>query len=346
MLAAAGLLGGGAFALQMARSGDTVPAQSGSTFIPTSSPTGIPVTTSQSSTPPSSTLVGATTPTSLTGPSVVPTTERVVGGVEVISLLAFVVVENEVGSGYDRDLFSYGIDLDGDSCDTRAEVLMSESLSLPQVDYPGCQVKEGDWQSLYDGVTTTDAAELEIDHVVALKEAWDSGAWDWQPLHRVAFANDLDDSRTLRAVTASMNVAKGDRDPSNWLPPSPSAVCPFLADWVAVKVRWGLSMDASEHGRIRNLLTSSCAGLRTAPVMPASVVLGRLDAPSETVPQRPFVPLPPSGDGDSQSTSPPVFDVYYANCAEARAAGAAPLYVGEPGYRPRLDRDGDGVACE
>lgn len=345
MLAAAGLLGGGAFALQWARSGDTESRQSVSPS-PASGLTVLPVETAPSNTPAGSAPSIVTSPAVPVQPSAAPTTELVVGGVEVVSLLAFVAVENEVGAGYDRDLFSYGLDLDGDGCDTRAEVLLSESLSLPQVDYPGCQVREGDWRSLYDGEAVTDAAELEIDHVVALKEAWDSGAWKWQPLHRVAFANDLEDSRTLRAVSTAMNVAKGDRDPSNWLPPSPAALCPFLADWVAVKVRWGLSMDASEHGRITNLLATSCAGLRTAPVTPAAVVLGRLDVPSETVPQRPFVPLPPPGDDESQSTSPPVFDVYYGSCADARAAGAAPLYAGEPGYRPRLDRDGDGVACE
>ncbi|WP_460746297.1 excalibur calcium-binding domain-containing protein [Nocardia goodfellowii] len=37
---------------------------------------------------------------------------------------------------------------------------------------------------------------------------------------------------------------------------------------------------------------------------------------------------------------------YYANCAAARAAGAAPLHRGEPGYSSKLDRDNDGVACE
>ena len=39
-------------------------------------------------------------------------------------------------------------------------------------------------------------------------------------------------------------------------------------------------------------------------------------------------------------------DVYYKNCSEARAAGVTPLYDGDPGYAPHLDRDNDGIACE
>ena len=342
LLAAAGLIGGGMFVLQWSRSGDASSGRpASSSVLENSIGAQVPASSSANTTP-----VTAPAPVVSAQPSAAPTTEMVEGGVEVVGLLAFVAVENEVGVGYDRELFSYGLDLDGDGCDTRAEVLQTESLKLPQIDYPGCQVREGDWWSLYDSLSVTDAADLEIDHVVALKEAWDSGAWKWQPLHRVAFANDLEDSRTLRAVSTAMNVAKGDRDPSNWLPPSPAALCPFLADWVAVKVRWGLSMDASEHGRISNLLGGSCAGLRTAPVTPAPVVLAAMNLPSETVPQRPFIALPPSGDDESQITSPAVYDPYYGSCADARAAGAAPLYAGEPGYRPRLDRDGDGVACE
>jgi len=286
-----------------------------------------------------------------TAPSNAPTTSPagVGGSVEVLSLLAFIAVEEELEFGYDDSLFFYAADLDGDGCDTRAEVLQAESLSPAQVDYPGCDVRAGDWVSLYDGLAFTDDTEMQVDHVVALKEAWDSGAWDWLPLYRVLFANDLDDARTLRAVSALVNQQKGAKDPTEWMPPDPSAVCTFIADWVAVKVRWSLSMDSSEHLRIKELLTTTCSGTRTGAVTPVSVltVTGAAggNIPDDTVPQRPFVPLPPSGD-ESQSTSPPVYDVYFRSCAAARAAGAAPLYVGEPGYRSGLDRDGDGVACE
>jgi hypothetical protein len=117
-------------------------------------------------------------------------------------------------------------------------------------------------------VTSTNVQDLEIDHVVALKEAWDSGAFAWADARLVAFGNDLNDDRTLVAVTSVANQQKADRDPSNWLPPLAPAQCPFIGNWLAIKARWGLTMDLSEHGRIRTLLLGPCAGLSIAPYQP------------------------------------------------------------------------------
>lgn len=66
------------------------------------------------------------------------------------------------------------------------------------------------------------------------------------------------------------------------------------------------------------------------------------DAPAVQVPQ----PAPPAATKTTPVPPPPAQEVYYANCSAAKAAGAAPLYRGNPGYRPALDRDGDGIACE
>jgi hypothetical protein len=78
---------------------------------------------------------------------------------------------------------------------------------------------------------------------------------------RQAFANDLTDRRTLIAVTDRVNMSKSDKDPSNWMPPLKSYWCAYLGDWISVKARWGLSMDQSEFGRIKNLLASDCSTL-------------------------------------------------------------------------------------
>jgi hypothetical protein len=171
-----------------------------------------------------------------------------------------ITVENEQPDGYERHLFAYGDVTDDRGCRTRPAVLIRDSLTPAQVDPVGCAVIAGDWYSVYDGLTCMDPGELEIDHVVALKEAWDSGAWGWDAERRSAFGNDLEDPRSLRAVTGSVNQSKGAADPSNWIPPDGDFVCTYLSDWVSIKARWGLSMDQSEHGRIRNLLTDRCPG--------------------------------------------------------------------------------------
>lgn len=178
-----------------------------------------------------------------------------------LDVLKRIHVENENSSRYSRSLFNYPSDIDGDGCDTRQEVLKRDSTAFPQVDAFDCWVVAGDWISPYDGVGWSDPSNIDIDHVVALKETWDSGAWAWSEETRTAYANDTTDPRTLRAVTDRVNQQKGDKDPSNWMPPLKSFWCTYLADWVAIKVRWNLSMDQSEFGYIRNEIRRSCPGL-------------------------------------------------------------------------------------
>ena len=106
-------------------------------------------------------------------------------------------------------------------------------------------------------------ADVDIDHVVALKEAWDSGAWSWTSARRRAFANDLDDPRSLIAVTDNVNASKGDMDPAQWMPPRADAHCQYLFDWVAVKVRWGLAVDLAERTAISARLAACPATVLT-----------------------------------------------------------------------------------
>jgi len=196
------------------------------------------------------------------------------------SVLATIKVENEYKTGYRRSLFIHWADLDGDGCDTREEVLKRDSISKPQVDPYRCYVVAGDWFSKYDGKTLSDRSDVDIDHVVALKEAWDSGAWSWSESQRKAYANDLTDSRSLIAVSDRVNMSKGDKDPSNWMPPLKSYWCTYLGDWISVKARWGLSMDQSEFGRIKNLLSSDCSSLTISGWSAAPVAVS---APATTI---------------------------------------------------------------
>jgi hypothetical protein len=201
---------------------------------------------------------------------------------DALSVLGTVRVANERSAGYKRSLFTLWIDADRDGCNTREEVLIAESSGPPQVDSYGCKVLAGDWWSPYDDVDHSDPSDLDIDHLVPLKDAWDSGAWAWSSAKRRAFANDLSDPRPLIAVTSGVNRSKGDKDPSNWLPPNASYVCTYLSDWVAVKSRWGLSMDQSEFGRVRKLLTGRCAGTSLAAWGTArGPVVGRTDPTSD-----------------------------------------------------------------
>jgi hypothetical protein len=224
----------------------------------------------------------STTTTVAKKKKVVTTTTVVKGATQptILSVLATIPVMNEHPQGYSRSLFKHWIDADGDGCDTREEVLIAESTSKAQVDSYGCKVVAGDWYSPYEGGTYEQPGELDIDHMVPLKEAWDSGAWNWTASQRQAFANDLTDSRPLIAVLNSQNRSKSDKDPSNWIPPRTSYLCTYLANWVAIKSHWKLSMDQSEWGRIKNLASKSCSSTTIAPWGSATAAAGSSAAPS------------------------------------------------------------------
>jgi hypothetical protein len=158
-------------------------------------------------------------------------------------------VATEVRTGYDRALFTHWIDADGDGCNTRYEVLIAEAVTAPTVG-AGCSLSGGRWYSYYDNAYWTAPADLDIDHFVPLAEAWDSGARSWTSAQRRSFANDLGDDRSLVAVTDNVNQAKGDRDPTNWLPPVTGVRCRYITEWVAVKLRWRLTVDTAEKSTL------------------------------------------------------------------------------------------------
>lgn len=162
-------------------------------------------------------------------------------------------VASEVRTGYDRSLFAHWVDADGDGCNARAEVLISEADDAPTIG-SGCSLSGGRWFSYYDRVSVSPSSGIDIDHMVPLAEAWDSGARSWSSTRRKDFANDLGDSRSLVGVTATSNRSKGDQDPAEWLPQYD--VCRYVREYVAVKIRWGLSIDSTE----KSALTSRGSG--------------------------------------------------------------------------------------
>ena len=105
--------------------------------------------------------------------------------------------------------------------------------------------------SYYDRVSWTNAADVDIDHMVPLAEAWDSGARSWTTATRQAYANDLGDSRSLVGVTDNVNQAKGDQDVAEWLPQYDR--CRYLRECVAVKHRWRLTVDSAEKSAMKSL---------------------------------------------------------------------------------------------
>jgi hypothetical protein len=166
--------------------------------------------------------------------------------------LQLTVAEDKT-TGYKRSAFKHWIDADRNGCNTRAEVLIEEAIVKPKVGTK-CKLTGGKWLSVYDGKTITNASQLDVDHMVPLAEAWRSGAWKWTAAQRQAFANDLENSEALIAVTLSTNRGKGDKDPSLWLPANDK--CTYIQNWISVKVKYSLTVDAIEAETLNSLLGS------------------------------------------------------------------------------------------
>ncbi|WP_189908764.1 HNH endonuclease family protein [Streptomyces capillispiralis] len=160
----------------------------------------------------------------------------------------------ESRDGYSRDRFRHWNTGDdpADGCNTRAEVLIAEAVDPPAIT-AGCRLSGGRWWSYYDTTWVTTASGLDIDHMVPLAEAWDSGASAWTAQRREAYANDQGAATSLVAVTARSNRSKADQDPAQWLPPAAGAHCRYAAEWAGTKLRWALTADTAELAALSDL---------------------------------------------------------------------------------------------
>ncbi|WP_433278221.1 HNH endonuclease family protein [Pseudonocardia xinjiangensis] len=153
--------------------------------------------------------------------------------------------------GYSRDRFPHWSTQGKGGCDTRDLVLQRDGTDV--VVKPPCKIVSGVWHSPYDGATWTDPADVDIDHVVPLAEAWRSGAADWDDDRREAFANDLDGPGLL-TVTDNVNQAKGDQPPNLWKPKLTEYWCTYATLWIDTKSKWDLSVTSAERSTLLDML--------------------------------------------------------------------------------------------
>ena len=222
--------------------------------------------------------------------------DRTTASAALLATLNSIPVQAEAArSGYSRDLFPHWDDADHDGCDTRCEVLTSQRRS------------DGMWFSEWDGYTTGNSTELHVDHVVALAEAWDSGADLWTPAQRDEFADYLPN---LLAVTAAENLRKSDSDASQWFPARSDANCLWSSTVVRVKAAWGLSVDQAEQAALVNLLSTCTDFVAPTTTVTTPTTVARI--PTTTKP----APPPTSPPTTTQSTVHPG-----AFCAPEGATG-------------------------
>lgn len=239
-------------------------------------------------------------------------------------------------TGYSREEFGAAwADVDQNGCNTRDDVL-ADTLIDPVV-ASDCNVTDGTLRDPYTDVTIglNDPAGVDVDHMVALSDAWQKGAQSWTPAKRVAFAND---PLNLQPTLSGVNRSKGDSDVASWLPPNASYRCAFVARIIAVKQKYGLWVTSGEKAAMVRVL-SRCNGLvlpgpGTAPTeAPDAVVSAAVPLPVVSVP----TPAPDGGGLDPQ----------FRTCKAAKSAGFGPYRSGiDPEYEWYRDADSDGIVCE
>ena len=167
------------------------------------------------------------------------------------SYLSQLTVAAEDRTGYSRDKLPTWITIEG-TCNTREYIIKRDGTNV--VTNSACTATSGSWYSPYDGATWTSASDVDIDHLVPLAEAWDSGASKWTTAQRQAFANDVTRPQLL-AVTDNVNQSKGDQDPATWIPSRTAYDCTYVRAWVQVKYYYNLSVDPAEKTALQNDLS-------------------------------------------------------------------------------------------
>ena len=226
-------------------------------------------------------------------------------------------------TGYSRAQFGDAwSDIDHNGCDTRNDILNRDLTAKQHKNSRGCVVISGILNDPYTGKVINfmrgkDTSEqVQIDHVVALSDAWQSGAQEISAQERLQLANDPEN---LLAVDGPANQQKSDSDAATWLPANASFRCSYVARQIRVKAKYHLWVKPAEKEAMINVLTP-CAGAAAKPA-----------------------PVPQVDTPLAQNPAPALA---FQTCADARAAGYRNMHRGAPGYSDHLDRDGDGIACE
>ncbi|MEI8057684.1 MAG: DUF1524 domain-containing protein [Actinomycetes bacterium] len=300
------------------------PSAEATTPNPNSSSTSVPVET---------TAATSTQRPSSGSPSASALPSTGVTGTASSALLALPVKGRAPKTGYSRAQFGNGwVDVNRNGCDTRNDMLIA---TLTNINMSGtCKVLQGTLADPYTGRSIRfvygGVSEVDIDHVVALSDAWQKGAATWPFAKRVALAND---PLNLQPTDSSANRQKGDGDAATWLPPSKSYRCTYVARQIAVKKKYGLWVTAAEKQAMQTVL-ATCPGKSlpspgTQPVIAANT---GGQAPSSIV----ATPSKKAG-----------LDPDMGTCKAAKAAGYGPYYRGvNPEYYYYRDADGDGKVCE
>jgi hypothetical protein len=221
-----------------------------------------------------------------------------------LTLLATLPVKGRAPkTGYGRDQFGQAwADVDRNGCDTRNDTLKRDLTRITFTNSVHCKVQTGTLADPYTGTSisfvrgSTTSSAVQIDHVVALSDAWQKGAQQLSREQRTAFAND---PLNLQSTDGPTNIRKGDGDAATWLPPNKSFRCRYVARQISVKATYNLWVTRAEHDAMATVL-GSCKNQtvptnQKAPAKPVTVAPAPATpkpAPAQTTVPAPVAPAP------------------------------------------------------
>lgn len=239
-------------------------------------------------------------------------------------------------------------DIDRNGCDTRNDILNRDLTDKTwRANTRGCVVLSGILAEPYSGETKyfdkSQASAIQIDHVVALSDAWQKGAQALTAAQRETLAND---PLNLLAVDGRLNQQKSDGDAATWLPPHKDFRCAYVSRQIAVKAKYRLWVTEAERDAMVRIL-SNCPGQ----ILPADsgVVVPSGTVPASVPTDQPAPPqdaAPPAANPAPHPNQPANPVASYANCREVWAILGRPITPQDPGFQNKFDGDHDGIGCE
>lgn len=194
--------------------------------------------------------------------------------------------------------------MDRNDCDTRNDILKRHLTQVAHTNGVPCKIQTGVLADPHIGTClnfvrgSTTSYAVQIDHVVALGDAWQKGAPQLTLEERTAFGND---PLNLQATDGPTNQKEGAGDAATWLPPNTAFRCEYVARQISVKATYSLWVTPAEHD---------------------AMVRIRGNCPDQLAPTNQPAPAPPAPEPAQIAPAPAA---YYANCPAAKTAGAAPI---------------------
>lgn len=155
---------------------------------------------------------------------------------------------------YNRSEWKHWVDLDGNGCNTREDILIANGYEV-ESDPKSCKVLSGSWTESYAGKSFDNPSAMDLDHVVPLSWAASNGGNTWDAEKKTAFAND---PGNLFLSDASENRSKGDKGPSEYLPPNLDFQCTYANTFVSVIAKYGLTIPQPDKAAAQKVIEERC----------------------------------------------------------------------------------------